>query len=64
MAKALLEDNGIRASVTADDAGGMRPDLAFTTGGVKLFVLSDNAEKALALLEAPGRWTETGGVAR
>ncbi len=50
MAKSLLEANGITASVSADDMGGMRPDLAFTSGGVKLFVLDDNAAKALALL--------------
>ena len=50
MAKSLLEANGITASVSADDMGGMRPDLAFTSGGVKLFVLDDNADKALALL--------------
>jgi hypothetical protein len=50
MAKQLLEANGITASVSADDMGGMRPDLAFTSGGVKLFVLDDNADKALALL--------------
>jgi hypothetical protein len=50
MAKQLLEANGITASVSADDMGGMRPDLAFTSGGVKLFVLDENADKALALL--------------
>ena len=50
MARSLLEANGITASVSADDVGGMRPDLAFTSGGVKLFVLDDNADKALALL--------------
>ena len=50
MARSLLEANGITASVSADDMGGMRPDLAFTSGGVKLFVLDDNADKALALL--------------
>ena len=50
MARSLLEANGITASVSADDMGGMRPDLAFTSGGVKLFVLDDNADKALTLL--------------
>lgn len=51
LAKQLLEANGITASVSADDAGGMRPDLAFTSGGVKLFVLDQNADKALELLK-------------
>lgn len=50
MARSLLEANGITASVSADDMGGMRPDLAFTSGGVKLFVLDDNADKALEIL--------------
>ena len=50
MARSLLEANGIIASVSADDMGGMRPDLAFTSGGVKLFVLDNNADKALAIL--------------
>ena len=50
MARSLLESNGITASVSADDMGGMRPDLAFTSGGVKLFVLDDNADKALEIL--------------
>ena len=50
MAKSLLEANGIKASVSADDAGGMRPDLAFTSGGVRLFVLDENADKSLELL--------------
>ncbi len=50
MARSLLEANDIKASVSADDMGGMRPDLAFTSGGVKLFVLDENADKALELL--------------
>ncbi len=51
LAKSVLESNAIKASVSADDAGGMRPDLGFTSGGVKLFVLDENAERALELLE-------------
>ncbi len=50
MGKQLLEANGITASVSADDVGGMRPDLAFTSGGVKLFVLDENADTALQTL--------------
>lgn len=50
MAKAVLEAHGIKASVSADDAGGMRPHLAFTSGGVKLFVLDENADKAMEIL--------------
>ena len=51
LAKSVLESNAIKSSVSADDAGGMRPDLGFTSGGVKLFVLDENAERALELLE-------------
>ena len=33
------------------DPDGMRPDLGFTSGGVKLFVLEDNADAAVKLLD-------------
>ena len=55
MAKAMLESNGIKASVSADDAGGARPHLAFTSGGVQLFVLDKNLEKATAILQVEHR---------
>lgn len=50
MVKSTLEANGINASVSADDAGGARPDVGFASGGAKLFVLDVNAERALKLL--------------
>ncbi len=50
MTRSSLEANGITASVSANDRGGMRPDLAFTSGGVKLFVIDENAAKALEVL--------------
>ena len=50
MAKSMLEANGIKASVSADDAGGMRPELGFTSGGVKLLVLEDNVDSAVEFL--------------
>ena len=50
LAQALLEDCGIKTMISSDDAGGMRPDLGFTSGGVRLFVLQENAERALAIL--------------
>lgn len=49
--RAILEGAGIRAMVSADDCGGMRPHLAFTSGGVKLLVLSENLERAAELLK-------------
>lgn len=50
MAQSILEESGIKASVSADDAGGMRPDLGFTSGGVKLFVLEEYAYVSAKLL--------------
>jgi hypothetical protein len=47
----MLEANGIKASISADDGGGWRPELGFTSGGVKLFVLEDNTDVAIELLD-------------
>jgi len=52
-AQGLLESHGIKAMVAVDDCGGMRSHLAFTGGGAKLFVLDDEAQRALAILENP-----------
>src|SRR5688572_6273222 len=49
--RAILEGAGIRALVSADDCGGMRPHLVFSSGGVKLLVLSESLERAAALLQ-------------
>lgn len=51
LAQSLLEEYGIKTMLTSDDAGGMRPDLAFTSGGFRLFVLQENAERALSILQ-------------
>ena len=50
IAKGMLEENGIRAVLRADDAGGMYPQLAFSTG-VQLQVEKENEETARTLLE-------------
>ena len=50
IARGILEAAGIQAMVLADDAGGMHPQLGFTSGGVKLMVLSDIQERAATLL--------------
>ena len=50
--QAYLEPYGVRSIVSAEDAGGMQPHLAFGMGGVKLLVLEDDAEKARELLES------------
>lgn len=51
IAKGMLEAHGIKAMVAADDAGGFRPELAFSFG-VRLLVLEENAEQALSLIAA------------
>ena len=51
-AKSLLEAEGIASMVSADDAGGMRPDLAFGMGGVKLLVQKKNSEESQEILKA------------
>jgi hypothetical protein len=50
MAKGLLAEAGIEAMVSADDAGGMYPNVGFSAAGVKLLVLSEHAERAVDVL--------------
>jgi len=47
--KGRLEAAGIKAEVTSDDCGGMRPHLAYSLG-VKLLVLREDEERARGLL--------------
>ena len=51
LAKGLLEKNGIKAMVSVDDCGGMRPDLLWGTGGAKLLVKEEDVKKALDKLK-------------
>ncbi len=50
MARGVLETNGIEAMISADDAGGWRPELAVAMGGVRLLVREEDAKSALELL--------------
>ena len=50
MVVCLLEEHGIRAAVSADDAGGMRPDLAVQ--GVRVLVAAEDAADARDVLGA------------
>ena len=50
IAREYLEDEGISAFFSADDAGGMHPELQ-RSQGVDLLVLDAAAERAVALLE-------------
>ena len=47
--KGRLDSQGIQAMISADDAGGMRPDLSWSTG-VRLLVKQEDAHRALEIL--------------
>ena len=51
LAKGFLEFEGIKAMVFADDVGGMNPALLWSTGGARLLVKKEDAQKANELLE-------------
>ncbi|MFH2050613.1 MAG: DUF2007 domain-containing protein [bacterium] len=46
----ILESNGISAFVSGDDYGGAGFPILQTTGGAKLMVLEDDAEKAKEII--------------
>jgi hypothetical protein len=54
MAKGALESAGIDAMVQADSAGGMRPHLAWASGGFKVLVREEDAVEAREVLEPRG----------
>jgi len=51
MAKSALESAGIDAMIQADSAGGMRPHLAWSSGGFKILVRDEDAAAAREVLE-------------
>ena len=51
MAKGALESAGIDAMIQADSAGGMRPHLAWASGGFKVLVREEDAATARMALE-------------
>ena len=53
LAKCALESAGIEAMIQADAAGGMRPHLAWASGGFKVLVREDDVASARAVLELP-----------
>ncbi len=52
LSKGILESNGIRAFVAADDCSGQRPHPATSAGGARLIVDETKAEEAFQLFEA------------
>ena len=53
IARGNLEANGIDSMVSADDFGGIRPELAFVQG-VRLLIKKENEERALEILDGSG----------
>jgi hypothetical protein len=52
VAKSALEAAGIECLERSDDAGGMRPHLAFASG-VRLIVRAEDAPRAVQILKSP-----------
>jgi hypothetical protein len=50
LARQSLQDTGVEAFIFKDDAGGMEPHLQLT-GGVRLVVSRDDAERAHQILQ-------------
>jgi len=55
MAKNALEAAGIDSMIQADTAGGMRPHLAWSSGGFKVLVREEDATAAREVLESPAQ---------
>jgi hypothetical protein len=51
LGKSVLVANGVDALIASDDAGGVRPELAFLRG-VKLLVREEDAPKAQEIFQA------------
>jgi Putative prokaryotic signal transducing protein len=50
MAKGALESAGIDAIIQADSVGGMRPHIAWASGGIKLLVREEDEATAREIL--------------
>lgn len=59
VARSVLEADGIASVVQDRGLAAVLPALALTTGGVRLFVAADDAERARALLVVPTEFLET-----
>jgi len=51
MSQQVLQDSGIKAFISKDDAGGMEPQLQLTNG-VRLLVSRVDAERAFEIIQA------------
>ena len=59
VAKSVLEAAGMEATIQADAAGGMRPDLASTGRGFRVLVRDQDAATARQLLKPPAKHART-----
>jgi hypothetical protein len=60
VAQTVLDAHDIPSHIMAEDVGGMNPLLLVGSGGIRLYVRRDHAEKALRLLEGkspPNNWS-------
>lgn len=53
LAKNILDIEGIASVVSADDCGGLRPDIGFGTGSIRLLVDREDYEEARRVLKMP-----------
>ena len=53
LAKGALESAGIDSMIQADTAGGMRPHIAWASGGFKLLVREEDVDTAREVLQLP-----------
>jgi hypothetical protein len=51
IARGALEAAGIAAMIQADSVGGMRPHIAWATGGFKILVRQEDLDEALNVLQ-------------
>jgi len=51
IAKGLLESNGITATISADDMGGLREHITIGMGNIRLLVVKNDFDKAKEILE-------------
>jgi len=51
MACDILKDNGIPSIIKTDDCGGMRPSMAFASGGYVIYIEEGYYTMALKLIE-------------
>jgi len=57
LAKSALEAAGVAAMIQADAVGGMRPHVAWASGGYKVLVREEDAARAREALETGGETT-------